>query len=166
MSAAGSATASLAPGSRASHSRSTGPVATIPAGATAVSIPCSECARADLGPAGLYNAIGRSNILSPGTRLEVSPGARFDAFISYRAMWLAAGTDSFSTTGVRDATGNSGDFAGHQIDSRVRYWLVPRRLRFEADGVLLAKGRFLRDAPNAGPGKWTRYVSLNMTGFF
>lgn len=122
--------------------------------------------RADLGPSGLYNAIGRTNIVSPGARIEISSGQRFDAFIGYRAMWLASATDSFSATGVRDATGQSGDFAGHQIDSRVRYWLLPKRLRFEADATLLAKGRLLREAPNAGPGKWTRYVSVNMTGFF
>lgn len=27
--------------------------------------------------------------------------------------------------------------------------------------VVLAKGRFLREAPNAPPGRWMRYVSLN-----
>ena len=121
--------------------------------------------RSDLGPAGLYNAIGRSNIFSPGVRLEISPGQRLDAFVGYRAMWLAADTDSFSTTGVRDASGRSGDFAGHQIDTRLRYWLLPKRLRFEADAVLLAKGRFLRQAPNATPGDATRYVSFNLTGY-
>jgi hypothetical protein len=122
--------------------------------------------RADLGPAGLYNAIGRSNIVSPGIRGEISPSGRIDAFVGYRALWLAAGTDAFSTTGVRDASGRSGDFAGHQIDARVRYWLMPKRLRLEADGVLLAKGRVLRDAPNAGAGRSTRYFSFNLTGFF
>ena len=122
--------------------------------------------RADLGPAGLYNAIGRANLVSPGVRAEITPSPRLDAFVGYRAFWLAAGTDAFATTGVRDATGRSGDFAGHQIDGRVRYWLMPKRLRLEADGVLLAKGRFLRDAPNAGPGGSTRYVSFNLTGFF
>jgi hypothetical protein len=36
-------------------------------------------------------------------------------------------------------------------------------LRLELDAVLLAKGRFLRDAPNAPPGRWTRYLSMNAT---
>ncbi len=122
--------------------------------------------RADLGPAGLYNAVGRANISALGLRLEGMPGKRLDAFAAWRALWLASDTDAFSTTGVRDATGRSGDFAGQQIEGRLRYWLVPARLRFELDGLLLAKGRFLREAPNAPPGRWTRYVSFNLTASF
>jgi hypothetical protein len=36
----------------------------------------------------------------------------------------------------------------------------------EADLVLLAKGRFLRGAPNAPPKRWTRYLSLNAVASF
>lgn len=119
--------------------------------------------RAELAPAGLYNAVGRTNIVTPGVRLEVAPTKRLDGFAVYRAMWLAAKEDSFSTTGVRDVSGRSGNFAGHQIEARLRYWLIPARLRLEYDGVLLAKGRFLRDAPNAPSERWTRYHSFNFT---
>jgi hypothetical protein len=122
--------------------------------------------RADLAPAGLYNAVGRANIATPGLRLEASPGKRIDWFAAYRPMWLASDEDSFSTTAVRDATGRAGDFAGHQIEARMRYWLIPSRVRFEANGLLLAKGRFLRDAPNAPPERTTRYLSLNATASF
>ncbi|RJG52853.1 hypothetical protein D0Z70_18495 [Sphingobium terrigena] len=122
--------------------------------------------RADLAPAGLYNAIARTNIVTPGVRLEATPSKRVDWFAAYRPMWLAADQDSFSSTGVRDASGRSGDFAGHQIEARIRYWLVPAQLRFEFDGLLLAKGRFLLDTPNAPPGNWTRYGSFNVTASF
>lgn len=81
-------------------------------------------------------------------------------------MCLAADRDSFSTTGVRDAAGRSGDFAGHQLEARIRYWIVPTWLRFEFDGLLLAKGRFLREAPNAPSGRWTRYTSFNLMASF
>lgn len=122
--------------------------------------------RADLAPAGLYNAVGRTNIVSTGLRLEATPTKRLDAFAAYRPLWLASRRDSFSSTGVRDASGSSGRFAGHQIEARVRYWLVPQRLRLEWDGLLLAEGRFLRDAPNAGAGRLAVYNSLNvMIGF-
>lgn len=122
--------------------------------------------RADLAPAGLYNAIARTNIMTPGVRLEATPSKRLDAFAVYRAMWLAVSEDSFAGTGVRDASGRSGDFAGHQLEARLRYWLIPARLRFEFDGLLLAKGRFLRDAPNAPSGRWTKYGSFNLTASF
>jgi hypothetical protein len=123
--------------------------------------------RADLAPAGLYNAVGRANISAAGVRAEITPSKRVDAFLGYYALWLAERTDNFSTTGVRDASGRSGDFAGNQLDARVRWWAKPAKLRFEADGVMLAKGRFLETAPNAPHGGHTTlYTSLNVTAFF
>jgi hypothetical protein len=122
--------------------------------------------RADIAPSGLYNAVGRANVSSPGVKVEVAPSKRWDAFITYHPLWLAERTDSFSTTGVRDASGRSRSFAGHQIDTRLRYWLRPERLRFEFDGVVLAKGRFLKEAPNAPAGGTTVYGSFNVTASF
>lgn len=122
--------------------------------------------RADLAPAGIYNAIKRANIITPGLRAEVAPGKRFDAFAVYRAMWLASRTDGFSTTGVRDPSGQSGRFAGHQVEARLRYWLVPSFLRAEVNGVWLAKGRFLRDAPNATRTGDTHYLTTGLTATF
>lgn len=122
--------------------------------------------RADIAPSGLYGAVGRTNLEALGLRLEAIPTARFDYMASYRALWLASRTDSFSTTGVRDATGRSGDFAGYQFDGRVRYWVIPRSLRFEVDAALLTKGRFLDDAPNAPQTGDTHYLSVNITSQF
>lgn len=122
--------------------------------------------RADLAPAGLYNAVGRANVSTPGIRVEVAPSPRWDAFTTYEALWLASRTDSFSTTGVRDASGRSGGFAGHQLDGRFRWWVRPAKLRFEMDGVLLMKGRFLEDAPNAPAHGTTAYGALNLTASF
>lgn len=121
--------------------------------------------RADFAPAGLYNAISRSNVLSAGARMETAPDKRTDLMATLHPMWLAAHEDSFSSTGVRDATGHAGRFAGTQFDGRVRHLVTPW-LRLELDAVLLAKGRFLRDAPNAPRGRWTRYVSMNATATF
>lgn len=83
--------------------------------------------------------------------------------LSYRLLWLAKATDSFSGTGVRDVSGRAGSFAGQQIDARVRAWIVPKRLRFEVDGIWLAKGRFLTGAPNAPATGDGTYLSLNLT---
>ncbi len=121
--------------------------------------------RADLAPSGLYNAFGRTNFISPGVRVEATPGKTTDVMATLRPIWLASRHDAFSTTGVRDATGRSGSFAGTQFDARIRHQLS-RKLRLELDTVLLAKGRFLREAPNAPAGRWTRYLSLNATAAF
>lgn len=122
--------------------------------------------RAELAPSGLYNAVGRANILTPGLRIEASPNARVDLFLAGRLLWLASDTDSFSTTGVRDAAGRSGDFAGRQLDGRVRWWILPAALRLELTGVWLSKADFLKAAPNAPRTGDSRYLSLNLTALF
>ncbi len=121
--------------------------------------------RADLAPAGLYNAIVRSNVVSAGLRVGAQPSKRTDVMATLHPMWLAAREDAFSSTGVRDASGRSGSFAGTQFDARVRHQPLSW-LRLEVDGVVLAKGRFLKEAPNAPRGNWTRYLSLNALASF
>ncbi|MBC7493144.1 MAG: alginate export family protein [Novosphingobium sp.] len=122
--------------------------------------------RGEFSPAGIYSAVGRANISSPGVKAEIAPGKRFDAFVTYRALYLADRTDAFSTTGVRDSSGRSGSFAGHQIDTRLRYWLIPGVLRGEVDAVLLAKRRFLRTAPNAPRTGDEHYLATALTAMF
>jgi len=122
--------------------------------------------RADLAPSGIYNAIGRANVSTPGLRTEIAPIRRLDAFVVYRALWLAERSDAFSTTGVRDASGRSGSFAGHQLEARLRYWLVPGFLRGEVNGLWLAKGRFLQTAPNTPTAQDTHYLATALTATF
>lgn len=119
--------------------------------------------RGEWGPSGIFAAIGRANVEAASLRLEAAPGKRFDAMVLYRAMWLASRTDAFSTTGVVDKTGASGRFAGHQIDSRVRYWLVPGLLRAEVNADWIAKGRFMNLAPNAPRTGNAHYVGASLT---
>ncbi|WP_448664217.1 alginate export family protein [Sphingomonas sp. CJ20] len=116
--------------------------------------------RADLAPSGIYSAIGRANIATLGLRTEVTPSKRNDGFLAYRLMWLADRTDSFATSGVRDATGRSGSFAGHQIEGRFRQWIVPTRLRGEFNGAWLLKRGVLRNAPNAPHTPDSLYLSF------
>ncbi len=122
--------------------------------------------RGDFSPSGIFAAIGRANILTPGLRVEIAPSPRWDAFMTTRVMWLAAREDSFSTTGVRDPSGRSGRFAGTQIEGRVRYWIVPERLRAEVNGVWLDKGRFLRRAPNAPATGDSRFLAMSVIRSF
>ena len=119
-------------------------------------------ARTDFGPTGLYGPVNRANLRSLGLRVEAAPSKRVDAFAMTRALWLDARTDSFASTAVRDRAGNSGRYAGTQVEGRLRYWLVPRRLKTDIGGAYLAKGRFLRNAPNASAAGDTRYVFIDL----
>ena len=122
--------------------------------------------RAEISPAGILAAIGRSNLSSPGIRLELEPSRNVDAFIAWRGLWLAEKTDSFASTGVLDRSGRSGDYAGQQLDSRLRVWLQPKKLRLEINAVLLAKGRFLKSAPNAPGSQNTSYLGIDLIRSF
>jgi hypothetical protein len=121
--------------------------------------------RGELGPAGLYNAIGRTNLSAPGLRLEVEPGP-WDAFIAWKPLSLASASDTFSTTGVGDPAGAAGRAAGQQVDARVRYWLIPKKLRLETNFTYLAKGPFFARAPNAAASGDTRYLTFDLTTSF
>jgi hypothetical protein len=65
-----------------------------------------------------------------------------------------------------DVTGASGSFAGHQLEARFRYWLVPSFLRAEVNALWLAKGRFLETAPNAPTTGDTQYLATALTATF
>jgi len=122
--------------------------------------------RADYAPSGLYNAVQRDNLIAVGPRLQTMPSKRLDTLLTVKKLWLASPVDGFATTGVVDANGRSGRDAGWQVDSRLRFFTVPRRFMVEADGVWLAKGRFLRTAPNRASRRDTVYAALAATAFF
>ncbi|WP_176695901.1 alginate export family protein [Phenylobacterium immobile] len=122
--------------------------------------------RPRLAPFGILASSSRANVVAPGVRLEFEPNSRTDVLLNYHRFYLDSPTDLFASTRVQDPLGQSGRLAGDQFDSRVRYWLRPNKLRFEADYVLLAKGRFLREAPNTGSTGDTHYLSMNLTYSF
>ena len=98
-----------------------------------------------------FGAMARSNLHSPGLRVEITPHAMFDAFAAYRAVWLAEAADAWTASGVRDPTGGSGDFVGHQIELVLRF-RVPGNVAVDAGFAHLFRGAFATDAPNANPG--------------
>ena len=119
--------------------------------------------RPDWGPTSIYGPLGRSNIRSPGARIEVKPNRRWDGLVGYRAAWLDSRSDTFAFTGVRDPAGASGRFAAHQIEARARYWVVPNLLRWEIGGAVLLNGRFLDGAPKANGFGDTHYGYSDIT---
>ena len=54
--------------------------------------------------------------------------------------------------------------AGHQIEARARYWVIPKSTRLEFGFAKLATGEFLEDAPNAtGGAPLFGYVEINQS---
>lgn len=122
--------------------------------------------RADLAPASIYSLLARTNMRSLGVRVEATPSARLDLMATWRVLWAADRTDSFSGTGIRDASGASGRHAGSQLDGRLRYWIVPRHWRAELNAVWFDRAGLMRDAPNASPHGDTTYGSVSVTCSF
>ncbi|WP_040599470.1 alginate export family protein [Sphingomonas elodea] len=120
----------------------------------------------EYGPSGLYGPIGRANLSSPEVRLEARPGKRSDGYVAVRPLWLENATDTFASTGLRDPRGAAGRYAGTQLDTRLRRWLKPNRVRLGVGLSLLAKGRFLRNAPRAPQSGNTRYGFTEVTFSF
>ncbi|MGD2071042.1 MAG: alginate export family protein [Gemmatimonadota bacterium] len=119
----------------------------------------------ELNATGFYGAFARSNISSPGVRLEAAPHARVDLMVDYRPYWLASDRDAWTTAGLRDATGDSGGFVGHQIEWRVRGRPIPGSVTLDVGGAALLRGGFAREAEGgrAGSAAWF-YGQVAVTG--
>ena len=91
----------------------------------------------------------RSNLFTPGIRLQLKPSANTSLLFAHRAYWLASDRDAWVVAGVRDPSGDSGSFIGQQIEFRYRWEIIPKNIRFEVGGAYLFKGEFATDAPNA-----------------
>jgi hypothetical protein len=120
--------------------------------------------RFEHGPTGIYGAFTRSNIQSPGCRMSLKPTSSFLAAIAYRPYWLASATDAW-ITGVRDPSGQSGSFIGHQLEARLRWDALPGNVGFEVGGALLFAGEFIRNVPGPTPAGDTTYgyASVDIT---
>jgi hypothetical protein len=103
----------------------------------------------EFGPTSIYGFISRTNLASPGIRLEVKPDGDSDAYLMVRDVRLDSSTDSLANSSVRDPAGLSGDHAGLQIEGRYRRWLVKDSLRLSIGAATVLAGDFLEDAPNA-----------------
>jgi len=106
--------------------------------------------RFDYGPTGIYGPIARSNVHTPGLRLQVKPGKHVTSFVAVRSFWLADKRDAWTTSGgLRDTTGSSGDYLGSQIEVRIRWNVLPGNLKLEAGYAHLFDGEFIDNVPQS-----------------
>jgi len=122
--------------------------------------------RRDLGNTGIFgplNAVNQEHIRL-NSRMNLSTDTSLQA--TYAAAYLASGTDTWDSTGLRDASGDSGDFVGHLIEGTLRHWLIPGSLHLEAGGSLFVFGGFTKNVPGGPDGTRALYGFGQLTFHF
>lgn len=104
--------------------------------------------RQDFGPTGLFRAIARANLVSPGLRFTIDPAPRWNLMVTHRFNYLASDRDAW-TTGYRDPSGASGSHIGNMSEMRLRYDAIPGSFKIEVGAAYHAAGTFAESAPGA-----------------
>lgn len=105
--------------------------------------------RFEFGPTSIWGAFARSNINSPGYRLIVQPSQNLSAFVAHRFFWLAEDRDQWTTAGIQDTSGQSGNFISQQLEARIKWDVIPKQVTLETGWAHLFKGGFAKRAPDA-----------------
>jgi hypothetical protein len=122
--------------------------------------------RFDFGPTGIYGIASRSNIDSPGVRLTLRPGAKWQAMFSYRVLQLEAPRDAWIGSGWRDTTGAAGDAIGDHLEGQLTWAAIPDRLSFETGFGQLWAGRFAEQTAGAAFRGDPQYYYVALTTTF
>ena len=122
--------------------------------------------RGDFGPLGIYGPFARSNIVSPGVRLQLKPSTNTSMFIAHRAYWLASKKDAWVVARVQDPTGDSGSYLGQQLEGRLRWDVVPNNIHWEIGAAYYFKAGFAENAPNANDQGDANFVYSQLTFSF
>ncbi|MBS0156083.1 MAG: alginate export family protein [Nitrospira sp.] len=97
--------------------------------------------RWEYGPTGIFLPFFRTNLISPGWRLVVTPAPNLILQVKHRVWYLAQNKDFFGSSGLRDITGNSGGSLGHDVELRAQY-AVSANLDFDFGYVHWFKGAY------------------------
>lgn len=122
--------------------------------------------RTDLNNTSIHGPLTPANLNAPGFRVQVKPNERWDGWLQYHAAHLASDTDSWVIARLRDPTGQSGDFIGHTLDARARYWIVPDNLQLEIGASGLIYGGFAKNVPGGPEGDGTLFGYAQLTFTF
>lgn len=112
--------------------------------------------RGAYGPTGIYGTFARSNINTPGYRIKLAPRSDLSFMAAHRIYWLASNKDAWTTAGLRDSSGNTSNYLGHQLEFMLR-WNVNSSLNLETGWAHLFKGEFAKNTNNAPDGQDVDY---------
>lgn len=99
--------------------------------------------RTDLNNTSTHGPLTPANLSAMGARIELRPDSNWDARLHYSAAYLSSETDSLVIAKYRDESGQSGDFIGHTLDSRFRYWWDNKTWTLELGLSMLLPGSYL-----------------------
>jgi Alginate export len=98
----------------------------------------------ELGWSGIYGPFARSNLETPGIRVSLEPTHEWQVELRLRDYRLASPRDVWTTTGLLDVSGQSGDSLGSQFDAAISWQPRGSRLRFGFGAARFSKGEFVR----------------------
>ncbi len=102
--------------------------------------------RREYNPIGNFGPFFRTNISSPGWRVVVVPCKGWNVQFNHRVWYLATSRGAFGTSGLRDATGGSGNFIGHDVELRA-LWKINENLEFDVGYDHWFKGSYFDRLP-------------------
>ena len=102
--------------------------------------------RFEYGPTSIYGAFARANLNSPGLRLIVKPRKKVNLMFALRGFWLASADDAWTTAAISNPAGQSENYIGTQIETRLRWDILPRNIRLEAGAAHIFAGDLMDQA--------------------
>ncbi len=107
--------------------------------------------RFEFGPSGILGAFARSNIRSPGVRMQLRPLRNVSFTTTGRYYWLASSRDSWTATGWRNASGTSGRDIGAQLEWSLSWKPLNNSLQIQTGGAQHWFGDYLQHMNPSGP---------------
>ncbi len=122
--------------------------------------------RPEYGPTGLFRPVTRANLISPGVRFSLRPADRWRVMALFRANYLESNRDAWTTTGIQDTQGTSGDHIGNLSEIRVRYEMIPKSSQLEFGVAYHSAGSFAKRASTGNAGRDALFGYLQTTFWF
>lgn len=97
--------------------------------------------RWEYGPTGIFLPFFRTNLITPGWRVVVTPSPNLILQVKHRVWYLAQSKDFFGSSGLRDPTDNAGTSLGHDVELRAQ-WAINSNLDFDVGYVHWFKGSY------------------------
>jgi hypothetical protein len=120
----------------------------------------------EFGPTGLYGAVARANLRSPGLRVTFRPHPRLRSVVAFRRVRLDEARDEWSGSDYRDTSGAGGASVGRHFEASVTWNAIDDRLQIDAGIAHLSAGSFLQHAAGPSFNGSPQYVYLGATTTF